>query len=195
MLGAVLAGGESRRFGEDKAGARLGGLTLVERAAETLARVFEHVVVVSSRAPTTPRWAHVPDARPGLGPLAGIESALLRARADGYDGAFVLACDMPLVDERTVRAVLDALGDAWAAAPAPEGGGSIEPLCAAYRVECLQALGEALDRSRLAAHQLLAAVRGVTLALPPQPFLNVNTREDHARAMAVVERVVDREGR
>ncbi len=148
--------------------------------------MFGDVVVVSSRPPATDRWAHLPDTRKGLGPLAGIEAALLRARTLGRDGAFVLACDMPLVDEGTVRAVVAALGEGWAAAPAPNGGPDVEPLCAAYRVECLPAVARALDERRLAAHGLFAAVQGITIDLPERLFLNVNTPEDHARAIAVL---------
>jgi molybdopterin-guanine dinucleotide biosynthesis protein A len=160
----------------------------VERAADTLGRVFEDVVVVSSREPTTAARPHVPDRKTGLGPLAGVEAALLSAFERGCDGAFVLACDMPLVDERTVRAVVAALGDGRAAAPAPDGGRDIEPLCAAYRVSCLPVVVRALEEGRLAAHELFAAVRGRTVALPTERFLNVNTPEDQARASAVLER-------
>jgi molybdopterin-guanine dinucleotide biosynthesis protein A len=184
----VLAGGESRRLGRDKAAIRIAGKTLVERAAETLGRVFDEVVIVSSREPTTAAWPHVPDRRTGLGPLAGLEAALLCARERGYDGAFVLACDMPLVDEPTVRAVIAALGDGSAAAPSARGDTDVEPLCAAYGVDCLPALVRALEQRRLAAHELFAAVRGRTVALPDGLFLNVNTPEDHARASAVLER-------
>jgi molybdopterin-guanine dinucleotide biosynthesis protein A len=184
----VLAGGESRRFGLDKAGTLIAGKTLVERAAETLSRVFDDVIIVSSRDPVSTAWPRVPDRRAGLGPLAGVEAALLAAGERGRDGAFVLACDMPLVDEATVRAVVAALGDARAAAPSSRGGRDVEPLCAAYRTDCLGEVTLALDVGRLAAHGLFAAVRGRTVALPDERFLNVNTPEDHARASAVLER-------
>jgi molybdopterin-guanine dinucleotide biosynthesis protein A len=186
MLGAVLAGGESRRFGKDKASALLAGKTLVVRAAETLGRVFDEVVIVSSRDLAATSWEQVPDERPGLGPLAGIEAALLRARAMGRPGAFVLACDLPLVDEPTIRSVLLGLGDHMAAAPALDGGTEIQPLCAAYRVECLTAVEDALAGGRLSARDLFAAVGGVHVPLPGDRFLNVNTAGDHARAGAVL---------
>ncbi len=186
MLGAVLAGGESRRFGADKASAKVAGKTLVERAAETLAGVFAEVVVVSSRELTTTRWPRVPDGRSGCGPLAGIEAALLHAKTIGQPEVFVLACDLPLVDVATVRSVLHALGDRLAAAPAPDGGPLVQPLCAAYRVDCLPAVADALDRGRLAVHEMFAAVGGVRVSLPSDRFLNVNTPGDHARAVAVL---------
>jgi molybdopterin-guanine dinucleotide biosynthesis protein A len=53
-------------------------------------------------------------------------------------------------------------------------------------VECLPALARALDGGRFAAHELLEAVHGATVAVPGAVFLNVNTPEDHARAAAVL---------
>ncbi len=186
-LGAVLAGGESRRFGSDKAAALLDGKTMVDRAAATLAEVFREVVVVSSRAPATRSWLHIPDGRPGQGPLAGIEAALRFADERGLGGAFVLACDLPLVDTGTIHAVLAALTGAAAAAPARQGDEGWEPLCAAYRLECLPWASAALDRGELAVHGLLDAVGAVRVAARPAALLNVNTPADHFRAVSVVD--------
>jgi molybdopterin-guanine dinucleotide biosynthesis protein A len=149
--------------------------------------VFDQVVIVSSRSPASVEWPHVPDAREGQGPLAGIEAALAHAAALGLDGAFVLACDLPLVDAPTVRAVVDALGDTLAAAPAREGVPAMEPLCAAYRVESLPFVTGALDRGAREAHRVFAALRGATVALPAHLFLNVNTPSDRDRAAAALE--------
>ena len=116
LLGAVLAGGESRRFGRDKASEALHGEPLAARAARTLASVFEDVVIVSSSKPATgDPWRRVPDLRQGCGPLAGLEASLVHAEAEGWDGVFLLACDLPLVTTHLVRAVVDALGSADAA--------------------------------------------------------------------------------
>ena len=183
----MLAGGESRRYGSDKAGEHLAGKPLAVRAAETLARVFKQVVIVSSREPTTGEWLHVPDTREGCGPLAGIEAALLRARELRREGVFVLACDLPLVDDAAVRAVVGALKSRLAAAPVREGTPGMEPLCAAYRLECLPFVSRALDRGELAAHALFESVGGVTIRLPLGLFLNVNTPADHERAAAVLK--------
>jgi len=152
-----------------------------------LARVFPDVAIVSSRAATTADWAQVPDAREGSGPLAGIEAALLRARELRLEGVFVLACDLPLVDDATVRAVLGALKSRLAAAPVRDGAPGMEPLCAAYRLECLPFVSRALDRGDLATHALFQSVGGITIRLPTGTFLNVNTPADRVRAAAVLE--------
>ena len=93
ILGVVLAGGQSRRFGSDKALAEIEGRTLLSRAVDTLSGWCEHVVVVgreTAPAPTLPDWP-----APGLGPLAGLAAALRHARDEGY--AEVLSCGVDSV--------------------------------------------------------------------------------------------------
>lgn len=88
ILGAVLAGGRSTRFGSDKALAELGGRTLLDRAVAALAGLCDAVVVVGREdapVPTLPDWP-----RAGMGPLGGIAAALHHARDAGY--AEVLTC-------------------------------------------------------------------------------------------------------
>ena len=88
ILGAVLAGGQSSRFGSDKALAELGGRTLLSRAVDALSGWCEHVVVVgreTAPASTIPDWP-----RPGMGPLGGIAAALHLARDEDYE--LVLTC-------------------------------------------------------------------------------------------------------
>ena len=93
ILGAVLAGGRSTRFGSDKALAELGGRTLLERAVEALEALCDAVVVIgrdTAPAPTLPDWP-----RAGMGPLGGIAAALHHARDAGYD--LVLTCSVDSV--------------------------------------------------------------------------------------------------
>jgi molybdopterin-guanine dinucleotide biosynthesis protein A len=193
----VLAGGRSRRFGSDKAVERVGGATLLDRAADTLAEVFGEVVIVSARAVETDRQV-VPDARDPCGPLGGIEAALAHAVELGLDGAFVLACDLPVVTSDTVRDVARALHGsptALAAAPAGRDGRSAEPLCAAYRVACLGAVRALLDDGRLAAAGLFDRVGGVITPRSDDELLNVNTRADRDRAERVLAERVDEDAR
>ena len=93
ILGAVLAGGQSSRFGSDKALAELGGETLLARAVATLSGWCDQVVVVGrEQAPalTLPDWP-----RPAMGPLGGIAAALRHARGAGCSA--VLSCGVDSV--------------------------------------------------------------------------------------------------
>lgn len=91
ILGAVLAGGQSTRFGSDKALAEYRGHTLLAHAVDTLSGWCEHVVVVgraTAPAPTLPDWP-----RPGMGPLGGLAAALHHARDEGYEAVLTVGVD------------------------------------------------------------------------------------------------------
>jgi molybdopterin-guanine dinucleotide biosynthesis protein A len=93
ILGAVLAGGRSRRFGSDKALAQMDGRTLLSLTVDALAGWCEHVIVVgreTAPAPTLPDWP-----RPGMGPLGGVAAALHYAQDEGYEA--VLTCGVDAV--------------------------------------------------------------------------------------------------
>jgi molybdenum cofactor guanylyltransferase len=88
ILGAVLAGGMSTRFGSDKALAVLDGLSLLERAVASLKALCDSVVIVGRSSDLAPAIADWP--RAGMGPLAGVAAALIHGRDNGY--ASVLTC-------------------------------------------------------------------------------------------------------
>jgi molybdopterin-guanine dinucleotide biosynthesis protein A len=91
VLGAVIAGGKSTRFGSDKALARLRGRTLIDQVVETLAGQTADVIVVGREYDGL---TGIPD-RPGpdLGPLGGIAAALVEAKARGYSAVLTAPCD------------------------------------------------------------------------------------------------------
>lgn len=103
VLGAVLAGGRSSRFGSDKAAALLGGRTLLDRAAAGLAPQVDAVLVAGRAHPTLP---HAPDLPgPGLGPLGGLLAALGYAAGRGFGAVVTVGCDMPLIPADLVAAL------------------------------------------------------------------------------------------
>jgi molybdopterin-guanine dinucleotide biosynthesis protein A len=125
VLGAVLAGGQSRRFGSDKALAMLGGKPLIEHAIAALSAQTDAVIVCGRE------WTDWVADRPapGLGPLGGINAALHCALERGFDAVLTLPCDTPLLPP-DIRRHLAAAGPAaflenmpviglWPAALAP----------------------------------------------------------------------------
>jgi molybdenum cofactor guanylyltransferase len=56
ILGVVLAGGQSTRFGSDKALAEYQGHTLIARAVDALSGWCEYVVVVGRETAPAPAW-------------------------------------------------------------------------------------------------------------------------------------------
>jgi len=91
VLGAVIAGGQSTRFGSDKALAQVHGRSLIDQVAETLSGQCAETVVVGREHPGLRGIADQP--APGLGPMGGIAAALLEAQARGYSAVLTVPCD------------------------------------------------------------------------------------------------------
>jgi molybdenum cofactor guanylyltransferase len=93
LLGAILAGGQARRFGSDKAHARIGGERLIDIVARTLGMQCDGLVVCG-REETG--FECIPDSpNPGLGPLGGLNAALQHAEQAGFDAVLSCGCDVP----------------------------------------------------------------------------------------------------
>jgi len=194
FTGAVLAGGESRRMGRDKAEIVIDGEPLLARTARTLLEVFGEVLVVGGERAASglpPGVRALPDERPGLGPVGGIATALA---SSSNDMVFVCACDMPLLDTKAVSALVDAaLRARGARAVAPRVGGEVHPLAAVYARGCLDAARAALDGGRLSAREFLEEVRAVYVDIDvgshvARALTNVNTPEELAKVEAELGR-------
>jgi molybdopterin-guanine dinucleotide biosynthesis protein A len=113
ILGAVLAGGRSSRFGSDKAEALWGERSLLDHVVARLTSVCSAVIICGRHADTIPS---VPDRpTPDLGPLGGLNAALHYAGAAGYDRVIVAPCDTPLLDDELFTALASATGDVFLA--------------------------------------------------------------------------------
>src|SRR3546814_13961187 len=87
LLGAVLAGGRSSRFGSDKALAMLDGRTLLDHAAAALGAHVETVVICGRHVPGMTGLADRPAA--DMGPLGGLNAALHQDRKSVGEGKSV----------------------------------------------------------------------------------------------------------
>jgi molybdopterin-guanine dinucleotide biosynthesis protein A len=199
LLGAVLAGGESRRYGRPKAMALIGGRPMAQWALDALNPHFSMRGMVGNH-PFVARAFGVPsrrDVMPGLGPLGGLITALEWAGEMRLRGAFVLGCDMPLVDPVLVGKILDFRGiRKGALVPASPGPLGMEPLCAAYSLDCL---GPARELARSGRRSMKALLDSFDFDLIPLEdlgdpeaaavaFTNVNTVADGMKVEAILEK-------
>jgi len=196
ILGVVLAGGRSKRYGSDKAFAELDGISLLQRAARTLFPLAGRVVVVANDLDRHSLEGKPvrPDLVSGIGPLGGLHTAIAWAAEEGLRGAVVLATDMPFVPTPLLEDLVSRLDRDAAVVPASHGPRGFEPLCAAYDVGCLPAIEAAIERGDRAVVSFFPAVDLRILELarvssyghPDTMFFNVNRPEDHLRADALL---------
>ncbi len=167
VLGVVLAGGQARRFGSDKALVEIGGRSLLDRAVMALTRQCHAVVVAGRDHAPAPVLADHP--RAGLGPLGGVCAALHYGARHGFDAVLSLP-----VDGFAVPA--DLVGE-LSPAPAYALGAPVIglwPVSARAMLDGL--LGEACVHSMRA---FAARIGARAVALSRQPH-NINTPADWA---------------
>jgi len=186
LSGAVLAGGESRRMGRDKAMLCLKGEPLWLRQKQVLLESGAQPVTVVRKRGQPPLEANVQllyDTVNGAGPLAGIHAALLACQTHLLA---VLAVDMPQIDAAWFR---------WLSSFCRLGGGAVvrvpagfEPLAAIYPREALATVTSHLLLKDLPLqHLVITLVQAHQLVAVPLPesdhrrLLNWNTPDDVAR--------------
>lgn len=189
VTGVLLAGGKSRRMGQDKRFLAIGEETLYARSLAVLRSIFQHVVVVIAQD-TPAVKSDTPvlrDVIPECGSLGGLYTGLKQA---GTQWVFAVACDMPFLDPATIRHFIELKDHADVVMAKLQNG--LQPMHALYHRNCLpimESLIHAQDFKiqRLADHPSLR-VRVVTSeelgTLDPQgrSFYNINTPDDLAVA-------------
>ncbi|HYM27782.1 MAG TPA: molybdenum cofactor guanylyltransferase [Steroidobacteraceae bacterium] len=148
VVGVVLAGGRSVRFGGEKAAALLRGTPLLLWAARRLARSCAAVAVNTrpgTEAESLAQAAGLPVLHdmPGdaAGPMAGVKAGLAWARGLGATSLAVSPCDAPLLPEDLFARLSAAAGSGAAMAETADG---VQPLCAIWPVSALAELVRAL---------------------------------------------------
>jgi molybdenum cofactor guanylyltransferase len=148
---AVLAGGKSRRMGQDKALLEVGGRALIEYVLDASREVGSDVFIVASDRPEYQQFGFrvVSDRFPHSGSLGGIYTALAESESD-Y--CAVLACDMPFVNVALFRHMAaierdyDVLVPALPSERSDQGGSeTLETLHAIYSRACLPAIERQLN--------------------------------------------------
>jgi molybdopterin-guanine dinucleotide biosynthesis protein A len=190
VVGLVLAGGRSVRFGGEKAVALLDGRPLLEWATERLRTVCSSVAINVRReteAEAVAKALGLPtlydEAGDALGPLAGVKAGLIWAEEQGARMLAVSPCDAPLLpDDLYVRLLERAEGGA-AMAETCDGR---QPLCALWPVASLPVVRDALAGGAHPPTWRVLEGLGARNVLFDQPeaFANVNTREDLAAVEA-----------
>jgi molybdenum cofactor guanylyltransferase len=182
----LLAGGRSRRMGQDKSALPWGDATLLAHQARTLRTTGAQQFLLSGRvdqALALEGFSIVPDSESGAGPAAALADAW---RLTSAEVLLALATDLPRMPAAYLRELaVGALQQQRSVVPVV--GGRYEPLAAAWHRSCLVEFVDAAGRSL---QSICAALVARDLLTPRQVsdgeaqlFENVNTPEDYARVL------------
>lgn len=183
VSGAILVGGRSRRFGQDKVLLPFKGKPLVIHLAGILNPMVHEVLIVGHPRPEFKdlKLQVVEDLLPDTGPLGGIYTAL---KSTGSPFVLTVGADMPFLSPSLIGNILSLRGGRDAVIPCGPRG--LEPLCAVYSRSCLDPIFRCLERG---ANKIVPALQGMDVLTPridvtseeKDPFFNINHQKDYEK--------------
>ncbi|KAA0550143.1 molybdenum cofactor guanylyltransferase [Bacillus sp. BGMRC 2118] len=154
ICGVILSGGESRRFGKPKAFELYHGKAFWEYSLQAIKKVTSKQIIVShvnlynqfkeSIEGSIQLILDEEEVR-GLGPMAGLYSAMKHVKADWY---VLLSCDIPKINEATISKLLS-LRQKGDEAIIPVIRERMQPLIAVYHQSVYEKLESQLQQHNL----------------------------------------------
>ena len=197
VTGVILAGGKSRRMGENKALLQLGGDSLIGHVIHRMRLVTDELLLITNNPA---EYTHVglpmhKDLVPNTGALGGIYTGLTHA---SHDVVLCVACDSPFLVPELITYLVSVLDEYDAVMPYTTSRDkthlTLQTLCAAYSKSCLSIIERMLQESELRVHALQewAHIKHI----PPEiwqrfdpngmSFFNINTPADFDRATSYI---------
>ncbi|KKE78172.1 molybdenum cofactor guanylyltransferase [Oceanobacillus caeni] len=187
IIGIVLSGGQSRRFGSPKAFARKDGKYFYQYSIDALSSVVDSFVLVTN--PTLigkflyeqeVNFAIITDKKEyeGLGPLAGIFSGMEYIRGDWY---VISPIDVPFINGNIFQSLL-LHRDKNIDAIIPVVSGKIQPLLSIYHYRVKRLIQLQLKSNTLSVQELLKKCRVKYVSMEEEKaFYNINRRSDYEK--------------
>jgi molybdopterin-guanine dinucleotide biosynthesis protein A len=181
----LLAGGESRRMGTDKALLLFRGKPLWQIQLELLRKLEPTEIFISAR--TDPMWRptdvlFVGDDPPARGPLSGLAASLGQMRSKHL---LALAIDMPFITEKYLKFLCSQIGPGRGVIVKMDD--RFEPLATIYPQEALASVQSALTGTDFSLQTMASCLvaEGKLRVTPITPqdknlFLNLNEPADLA---------------
>lgn len=184
LNGLILTGGKSKRMGADKSLINWHGKAQRYYVADKLSKFCLEVFISCRQEQTAeydPSYKILPDTFLNMGPFGGILSALRAQRDKAW---LVVACDLPLLDDKTIEYLI-MKREPWkiATAYASAHDGLPEPLITIWEPESYPVLLNFLGKGINCPRKVLINSEKAILQPPyPQALMNVNTPEDKEKA-------------
>lgn len=198
MTAIILAGGKARRMKEpcNKAFLIVDGERIIDRQINVLKKFFKDIIIVTNFKDKYNNYPNkwgiclIKDVLPERGPLGGIYSGLLASK-DHYN--FVIACDMPFINERLIRYIKENT-DGYDII-IPKINKMANPLFGIYSRNCIPIIEEMLKRNRLKVSNIFPRARTHFISRREiekfdkklLSLLNINTRDDLEMAKEMEE--------
>jgi len=195
ILAVVLAGGKSKRFGEDKNQIKLGDKTLLEHVLSKINNKFEETLIVSSHNQDIKKSENItiiPDCFDDFGPLAGVLSSMkwIKENQKKYKWVATFPSDTPFFDISIIEEYKKRININDSSLYFIKSNNKRHNIFGLWSIDLLEVLEDDLKNNNFRKVEDWADKIGVkTIDIQVKkfdPFFNINTKEDFEKAKKIL---------
>jgi molybdopterin-guanine dinucleotide biosynthesis protein A len=197
ILAVVLAGGKSKRFGEDKNHIKLGDKTLLEHVLSKINNKFEEILIVSSHNLEIKKSENItiiPDCFDDFGPLAGVLSSMkwIKENQKQYKWVATFPSDTPFFKISIIEEYKKRININDSSLYFIKSNNKRHNIFGLWSIDLLDALEDDLKNNNFRKVEDWADKIGVkTIDVEVNefdPFFNINTKEDFEKAKEILKK-------
>jgi molybdopterin-guanine dinucleotide biosynthesis protein A len=195
ILGVVLAGGKSQRFGEDKCQVKLGDKLLIDYILSEIIDEFKEVLLISNnkiKYNNSNKISLVEDTKRGLGPLGGILTAMkwIKENNKSYKWISTFPSDTPFFKKKILNNFLEEIKDYEGKLFFINSNNTRHNIFGLWSIDLLERLEKDLDNGERKVEMWAnkIGVKSINMKFENKdPFFNINTKEDLIKAEEYLE--------
>ena len=190
ILGTVLAGGKSQRFGEDKSQVKLNGKLLIDYILSEIIDEFKEILIVSNNQIKYKNYKNISlinDLKKDQGPLGGVLSAMKWAKEknDKYKWISTFPVDTPFFKKDILQKFLSEIDSEESKLFFIKSNNTRHNIFGIWSIDLMKKLENDLNEGQRKV-ELWANSVGVKVIdidfINDDPFFNINTKEDLEKA-------------
>ena len=190
ILGVVLAGGKSQRFGEDKSQVKLGDKLLIDYILTEIIDEFNEVLVVSNNLinfKESEKISLIKDFRKNLGPLGGVLTAMKWVKDNNKDYKWIstFPADTPFFKNQILKDFLNKINIEEGKLFFIKSNNTRHNIFGLWSIDLMDKLEEDLDKGerKVEVWANSIGVKNINMKFENKdPFFNINTKEDLKKA-------------
>ena len=191
ILGTVLAGGKSQRFGEDKSQVKLGDKLLIDYILSEIIDEFNEVLVVSNnliKFKESEKISLIKDFRKDLGPLGGVLTAMKWVKDNNKDYKWIstFPVDTPFFKNQILKDFLNKINIDEGKLFFIKSNNTRHNIFGLWSLDLMDKLEEDLDKGerKVEIWANSIGVKNINMKFENKdPFFNINTKEDLKKAI------------
>ena len=195
ILGIILAGGRSQRFGEDKSQVKLDGKILIDHILNEISDGFKEILIVSNnkiKFKHSDNISMIRDLKKDQGPLGGILSAMkwIKEKRKNYKWISTFPVDTPFFKKEILQNFLHEINLEESKLFFIKSNHTRHNIFGIWSIDLMEKLEEDLNNGDRKVESWANSVGAKVISMEfinEDPFFNINTKEDLEKAQKKIK--------